>query len=155
MAGTVMVWAEAPPLRRAGRLAVVIDGVRAGLVRQGEVEVFTVEPGAHTVRVGRAGTRSNTVSIEVAEGGTHRLANYSTGLDTAGAFLLPLALLGLIPGLVFRLQVQERRPEPAPAPASPAGPAATSTAAANGLWWESDPVLSKRYKTAAPPADTE
>ncbi|MFG1805329.1 hypothetical protein [Streptomyces sp. NPDC049040] len=147
MDATVMVWAEAPPLGRTGSFNVVIDGVKAGQVRQGEVEPFTVEPGRHTVRVSGGGSRSNTVTVEVADGETARVAARATGLSTAAVFMPPLAL---IPGLICRLQVQSHRQAPA------APPTGTGTGAgANGLWWETDPVLSKRFKTAAPRGDAE
>jgi hypothetical protein len=138
----VAVWAEAPPLRRAGKLEVVIDGDKVGPVRQGEVAEFTAEPGPHTVRVSGGGSRSNTVAVTVAEGETCRLVTSSTGLSVVGAIVPVLGLvLGLVPGSIFRLRAHAKRPATAPAPAARAG-----EGSANGLWWESDPVLAKRFR---------
>lgn len=160
MSGRVLVWAQAPPLRRAGKLTVVIDGAQVGQVKQGEVAPFTVEPGMHTVRVGVGSGRSNTVTVNVADGGTSRVANYSTGLSWVAAMIPLLGLvLVQIPGLIFRLQVQAPQPEPAqptqPAqePAREAPAEGSVSSGSTGLWWESDPVLSKRYRPTAPPGD--
>ncbi|TWF90962.1 hypothetical protein FHX73_1274 [Kitasatospora viridis] len=136
-----MVWAEAPPLRTAGELTVVIDGAKAGTVMQGTAAPFPLAPGRHTVRVGARGWRSNTSTVEVAEGGTVRLAVFSTGLSTMGAILPVLGLLGLIPGLIYRLRPLSE----APAAESVAAAEEASAATGSGLWWESDPKLAKRY----------
>lgn len=149
MAGVVAVWAEAPPLRRAGKLNVVIDGHRVGPVRQGEAAEFTVEPGAHTVRVTAGGSRSNAVAVTVTDGETCRIASSSTGLGAVAAVVPLLGLiLGWIPGLIFHLRTHDPRPAPEPEPAlEPAGPVSDGDAGGStGLWWESDPVLAKRYR---------
>ncbi|WP_405582162.1 hypothetical protein [Streptomyces sp. NBC_01190] len=150
MTGVVAVLAEAPPLRRAGKLGVVIDGQRVGEVRQGEIAQFSVEPGSHTVRVGSGGSRSNTLTVAVHDGATCRVVNSSTGLGTAAA-IVPLlgVVMALIPGVVFRLRVHDPRPASAPAPGSREDGAATGGSV--GLWWESDPVLAKRYRKASAP----
>jgi hypothetical protein len=145
----VAVWAEAPPLRRAGKLNVVVDGRKAGTVKQGEAAEFAVEPGPHTVRVSAGGSRSRTVAVTVAEGETCRLACTGTGLGVAAAVVPLLGLiLGLIPGLVFRLGIHPPRPAPTPPPDDADTGTGTGTGASNGLWWESDPALAKRLRKA-------
>ncbi|WP_327289503.1 hypothetical protein [Streptomyces sp. NBC_01198] len=151
MAGVVAVWAEAPPLRKAGKLGVVIDGQRVGEVRQGEAAEFSVEPGSHTVRVAAGGSRSNTLTVSVDEGATCRLVNKSTGLSVAAAIVPVLGLVMMVcPGLVFRLRVHDPRPVSAPVTGGAPAPAAAA-----GLWWESDPVLAKRYGKASAPEGTK
>lgn len=146
MAGLVVLFAEAPPFGRTGKLGVVIDGHKVGPVRQGETAEFTVEPGPHTVRVTGGGSRSNTVDVTVTDGGTYKIASSATGLGVVAAMV---PLLGLIlwafPGLAFRLRIHDPRPAPAPVTPSSDGDASGPT----GLWWESDPVLAKRYRKNA------
>jgi hypothetical protein len=139
VAGVVAVWAEAPPLRRAGRFTVVVDGHKVGLVRQGEVAEFPVEPGPHNVWVTGGGSRSNTVTVTATDGETCRVVSSSTGLSML-ALLPPVGLLlALIPGAMYRLRAHN--PRPAAAAAAPPGGGSPS-----GLWWESDPVLAKRFR---------
>jgi hypothetical protein len=148
--GVVAVLAEAPPLRRAGKLGVVIDGHCVGEVQQGEVAEFSVEPGSHTVRVGAGGSRSNTVTVAVHDGAACRVVNTGTGLGTAAAIVPILGVvMALIPGVVFRLRVHDPRPASAPAPGGFEGGAGTGGSV--GLWWESDPVLARRYRKASAP----
>lgn len=144
MAAVIVVLAEARPFGRAGKLGVVIDGRKAGPVLQGETAQFTVAPGPHTVRVTGGGNRSNTVEITATDGAEYRLVNSHTGLTMAAAMVPLLALvLWAFPGTVFRLRIHDPRPAQVPAPVDrasepdPDGP--------TGLWWESDPVLAKRY----------
>ncbi|MBM9437221.1 hypothetical protein [Actinacidiphila bryophytorum] len=146
MAGLIVVFAEAPPFGRAGKLGVVIDGHKVGPVRQGETAEFAVESGPHTVRVAGGGSRSNTVDVTVTDGGTCKIASSGTGLG-AVATMVPLLglVLGAFPGLVFRLRIHDPRPAPAPVHRVSDGDAGGST----GLWWESDPVLAKRYRKDA------
>jgi hypothetical protein len=148
--GVVAVSAEAPPLRRAGKLGVVIDGHRVGEVKQGEVAEFSVEPGSHTVRVGAGGSRSNTLTVTVHDGATRQVVHTGTGLGTV-ALMVPLlgAVMALIPGAAFRLRVHHPRPASATAPAGREDGAATGGSV--GLWWESDPVLARRYRKASAP----
>lgn len=145
MAAVIMVFAEAPSLGRAGKLGVVIDGHKVGPVRQGETAEFTVEPGPHTVRVTGRGSRSNAVNVTVTSGGTYRIVSSGTGLHVVAA-MVPLfgLILWAFPGLVFRLRIHDPSPAPAPAPVDHVsdGDAGGPT----GLWWESDPVLAKRYR---------
>lgn len=150
MTGVVAVLAEASPLRRAGKLGVVIDGHRVGEVRQGEVAHFSVEPGSHTVRVGSGGSRSNTVTVAVHAGATCRVVNAGTGLGTAVAVVPFLGVvMALVSGAVFRLRVHDPRPASGPALGGREDGAATGGSV--GLWWESDPVLARRYRKASAP----
>jgi len=145
----VTVLAEAPPFGKAGKLGVVIDGHKVGPVRQGEIAQFTVEPGLHTVRVTGGGSRSNAVEITATDGGEYRMVSSGTGLGVVAAVV---PLLGLVlwafPGLVFRLRTHDPRPVPAPAPA-PVDQVSDGAAGQTGLWWESDPVLARRYRKSA------
>lgn len=154
MAGVVAVWAEAPPLRKAGKLRVVIDGHRVGEARQGEVAQFSVEPGSHTVRVGAPWSWSNTLTVAVDDGATCRVVNTGTGLGTVAAFVPVLGLvMAFIPGVVYRLRPHHPRPAPSPAPVAREEGAATGRSA--GLWWESDPVLAKRLRKESAPEGTK
>ncbi|SHL67193.1 hypothetical protein [Actinacidiphila paucisporea] len=144
MAAVLVVLAEARPFGRAGKLGVVIDGHKVGPVRQGETAEFTVEPGPHTVRVTGGGNRSNTVDITVTDGEKYRIVSSSTGLFMAAAMVPLLALiLWAFPGLVFRLRIHDPRPVQAPAPEDRASEG--DMGGPTGPWWESDPVLAKRY----------
>lgn len=129
-------------------LGVVIDGRKVGPVRQGEIAEFTVEPGPHTVRVTGGGSRSNAVDVTAIDGGKYRIVTSGTGLGMVAA-MVPLLglLLWAFPGLVFRLRIHDPRPAPAPVPVDHVsdGDAGGPT----GLWWESDPVLAKRYRKSA------
>ncbi|SCE50958.1 hypothetical protein GA0115240_172021 [Streptomyces sp. DvalAA-14] len=142
MAGILAVLAEAPPLRRAGNLSVVVDGHKVGPVRQGEVAEFTVEPGPHSVRVTAGGNRSNAVAVTVTDGERCRIVSSSTGLGLVAIVPLLGLILMLIPGSIFRLRPHVQRRAPAPAGQGSSGHEGGST----GLWWESDPVLAKRYR---------
>lgn len=100
------------------------------------------------MRITGGGSRSNAVDVTVTDGGEYRIVSSSTGLGVAAAMV---PLLGLIlwafPGLVFRLRIHDPRPAPAPVPVDHVsdGDAGGPT----GLWWESDPVLAKRYRKTA------
>lgn len=143
MAGVVVVRTEAPPLRRAGTLDVLVDGELVGTIKQGRSDRFEVAPGPHTVRVGAGISRSNTLTVEVAEGGAHWVSAYGTGFALLAAVLPLLYVVCVIPGLVFRLRPEDDVTVPAePLPPTAAGGDATST----GLWWESDPKLAKRFR---------
>lgn len=148
MTAVVVVLAEAPPFGRAGKLGVVIDGHKVGLVRQGETAEFTVGSGRHTVRVTGGGSRSNAVDLTATDDGKYRLVSSGTGLSVAAAMV---PLLGLVlwafPGLVFRLRIHDPGPAQAPAPADHVNDG--DTGGPTGLWWESDPVLAKRYRKSA------
>ncbi|TQF01829.1 hypothetical protein E6W39_05605 [Kitasatospora acidiphila] len=179
MNGTIAVYAEPPGIGRAGKFWVIIDGVRVGRVRQGDAMRFAVAAGTHTVRVGSGDrtTRSNTVTVAVAEGGESLVTARSTGLKFAlivpflagvvvprvyvlGFVVLLAAVFAAVPGVLFRVAVQGL-PEPSPVgpPAPPAAdgePAAveaavgeTAAVGGSGLWWESDPALAKRYRKTA------
>ncbi|MFC5888617.1 hypothetical protein ACFP0N_26975 [Kitasatospora aburaviensis] len=165
MAGTIVVRAELPGLGRAGTMGVVVDGARAGSVGQGEAAHFPVPAGTHTVQVtAKDRTRSNTVTVEVADGGEALVTSRGTGLGVAlvlpvlaGIAVPPLfvvatilllgAVLYALPGVLFRVRAEgdpaPRTAAPGPAEATAAGPAADG--AANSLWWESDPALAKRF----------
>ncbi|MEV7599074.1 hypothetical protein AB0O91_16990 [Kitasatospora sp. NPDC089797] len=173
MTATVVVHAE-PPLTGLvrGSFGVVIDGVRAGRVRQGALARFPVPPGTHTVRVTTWDpSRSNTVTVEVAEGREVLVAGRGTGLGFAllvpplavvavdwsyviAALLVMLAVFAAVPGLLFRLRAvgDSALPEADPAdPADPAAPAGPADGEQGGgaLWWESDPALAKRFRKDA------
>ncbi|MEU3492075.1 hypothetical protein [Kitasatospora cineracea] len=163
MTGTIVVRAEQPGIGRAGTFGVLVDGVRAGQVRQGETARFPVPAGTHTVRVAaKDRTGSNAVTVRVAEDGDAPVTARGTGLGVA--LLLPLlagitvppvyavatmVLLAVVfrtvPGLMFRVRVDD--PEP-PAPQAPQAGAGEGSGGA-GLWWESDPALAKRFRKAA------
>ncbi len=172
MAGTIEVYAAPPGIRRAtGMFGVVVDGVRVGRVRHGGAARFQVAAGTHTVRVtAKDRTRSNTVTVEVIEGRELRITARGTGLAVAALLpvlagiavslvyvlatvLLTGALFYAVPGLLFRVRVDDRGvPGTSPAAdavhALAAGSAREEDAAA-GLWWESDPVLAKRFRKGA------
>ncbi|GAA2827095.1 hypothetical protein GCM10010441_59400 [Kitasatospora paracochleata] len=162
MAGTIVVHAEPPGMNRARTLAVVVDGVAVGEVRQGDTARFEVPAGTRAVRVvAKDRTGSNTVPVEVAEGRDCRVTARGTGLGAT--LLLPLvagfavppifavvtimvvgAVLYAVPGLLFRVRAEgDAEPGPAVAPPGPAAAAAAEPGA--GLWWESDPALAKRF----------
>lgn len=145
MTGTIAVLAEKPPLRRAGRLNVVIDGTKVGEVRQGELAEFAVEPGTHTLAVKAGPSRSNTLDVALAEGETYRAISFSTGLTWIHVVPLAGLVVGLFPGTYFRLRPPPPRPVP-PAQPPDGRSEAGSGSAADGLWWESDPALAKRFR---------
>lgn len=89
MAAVVAVLAEAPPLGRAGKLCVVIDGHKVGSIPRGKAAEFAVEPGPHSVRVTGGGNKSNTVDVTMADGEKCRLVSSSTGLTMAMAMVSP------------------------------------------------------------------
>ncbi|MFD7081151.1 hypothetical protein [Streptomyces sp. NPDC059918] len=158
MTGTVVVRADEPGLGRSGTWTVVVDGVVVGQVDQGTSARFPVAAGTHTVRVAaKDGTRSNTVTVELTEGRDSRVAAQGTGAKAA--VLLPLlaaitvppvyvvasiVLIGVVlrvcPGLLFRVRADGATAHRAVA----AEEEHTGTA----LWWESDPVLAKRFRKA-------
>ncbi|WP_330460645.1 hypothetical protein OIB37_29460 [Streptomyces sp. NBC_00820] len=161
MTGTIAVYAEPPRLRRGGTFKVAIDGVTVGQVRQGDAARFPVAAGRHTVRVlAKDRTRSNTVTVDVAENQDFLVTTRSTGLMVAtllpflagaafphlyviGAVLLIAAVFYAVPGLLFRVRADgdtERRASRA------SGETADELPNGSGLWWESDPVLAKRYR---------
>ncbi|MEW2624970.1 hypothetical protein [Streptomyces sp. NPDC048106] len=163
MTGTVVVHAEPPALRRAGKFGVVVDGVKVGQVRQGDTARFTVPAGPHTVQIAtKDRTRSNTVTVNAVEGQDFLVTVRSTGLGIAflfpvlaavavpgyyviGAVLLTGALFHAVPGLLFRVRadgVPELR-------AAEAVLTSEETQGGMGLWWESDPVLAKRFRKDA------
>ncbi|MFC9328715.1 hypothetical protein [Kitasatospora sp. NPDC057015] len=162
MTGTVVVHAEPPGIRRArGAFGVTVDGARVGQVGHGSTARFPVAAGAHTVRVtAKDGTRSNTVTVEVVEGREVLVTSRSTGL--AVAILLPLlagiavpaiyavaavlltgALFHAVPGLMFRVRAEVAPELRSTRAAEPAG---ESGGQGQGLWWESDPALAKRFR---------
>lgn len=173
MTGTVVVHAERPFLALwRGSFGVEIDGVRVGSVRQGALARFPVPAGVHTVRLAAWDrTRSNTVAVEVGEDREFLVTARGSGLRFAFA-ALPLAraaqipwyyvsavalamaaVVWTVPGLLFRVQAVGDSYLPAdpadPAdratrPAEPAGPEEEHSG--NGLWWESDPALAKRFR---------
>ncbi|WP_395298320.1 hypothetical protein ACF9IK_36325 [Kitasatospora hibisci] len=159
-----MVRAELPGLGRAGTMGVAVDGVRAGVVRQGEAAHFPVSAGTHTVQVtAKDRTRSNTVTVEVADGGEALVTSRGTGLGVAlvlpvlaGIAVPPVfvvativllgAVLYVLPGVMFRVRAEGdptlRTASPVPAEATVGGADADG---GNGLWWEADPALAKRF----------
>ncbi|MFF0296860.1 hypothetical protein ACFYST_22430 [Kitasatospora sp. NPDC004614] len=163
MTGTIVVRAEQPGIGRAGNFIVVVDGAKVGQVRQGESARFPATVGTHQVQVtGKDRTSSNTVTVEVAEDRDFLVTARGTGLRVA--LLLPvlagtavppvfaaasLLVLGavffLVPGLMFRVRA-EGEPELRPLREAAAGAEASD---GNGLWWESDPVLAKRFRKGA------
>lgn len=149
MAAVVAVLAEAPPLGRAGKLDVVIDGQKVGSVPRGEAAEFTVEPGPHSVRVAGGRNKSNTVDVTMADGEKCRLVSSSTGLTMAMAMvpLLGPALMAF-PGTVFRLRIHDPLPVSVPGPVGGASEG-DDAGGPTTLWWESDPVLAKRYRKNA------
>ena len=158
MAGVVAVWAEAPPFRSAGKLNVLIDGKKAGEVRQGQVAEFTAEEGRHTVRVRAGGSRSNSVTVTVRDDTTCRVVSTSTGLSAVAVMVPILGLvMSVVPGLVFRLRRHHPRPAQAAAPAqtTASAPGEGGASGYTGLWWESDPVLAKRFRKSAGPGGSE
>ncbi|MFF2817891.1 hypothetical protein ACFVT9_20490 [Kitasatospora cineracea] len=163
MTGTIVVRAEQPGIGRAGTFGVLVDGVRVGQVRQGESARFPVPAGTHVVRVAaKDRTGSNPVTVRVAEGRDAPVTARGTGLGFA-LLLPPLAgitvppvyavatmvLLAVVfrtvPGLMFRVRVED--PEP-PAPHAPQAGAGEEGGGGAGLWWESDPALAKRFRKA-------
>jgi hypothetical protein len=148
--GTIAVYAKPPAIGRAGLLWVVIDGERVGQVKQGEAGRFPVPVGPHTVRTALWDrSRSNTVTVEVAEGKDSLVTVGSTGLRYA-TLLAPIlgVLLYAIPGALFWVRVAD---VPEPAAADPVEPAVAGeqSAGGSGLWWESDPALAKRFRKNA------
>ncbi|WP_371614093.1 hypothetical protein [Streptomyces sp. NBC_00454] len=160
MTGTVVVRAEQPGLGRAGAFSVVVDKMTVGRVDQGTTARFFVAVGTHEVRVtGRDRTRSNTVTVDVAEGQDVLVAAQGTGLKAA--ILLPLlagisvpafyvvatilltgALFYAVPGLLFRVRVfggAELR-------STQDVPGVEEEQSGTGLWWETDPALAKRFR---------
>nr|WSX51381.1 hypothetical protein OG409_22035 [Streptomyces sp. NBC_00974] len=160
MTGTIVVRAEQPGLGRPGTFGVVVGKVTVGRVDQGTTARFPVAVGTHTVRVvGKDRSRSNTATVEVAEGQDVLVTAQGTGLKAA--VLLPLlagisvppiyvvasiALIGAlfyaVPGLLFRVRT-DRAAEPVPT-----GDAGTPQEehGGTGLWWETDPALAKRFR---------
>ncbi|MGW2377700.1 hypothetical protein [Kitasatospora sp. NPDC001683] len=163
MTGTVVVHAERPLIvLREGWYRVVIDGVRVGGVRQGGTARFPVPAGTHTVRLAAWDrTRSNTVTVEVAEDREFLVAGRGTGLRFAPFVVAPLAraamvpwyyvvavtlpmlaALWAVPGLVFRVRAVGDCALPTARAADPAD----EEHGGDGLWWESDPALAKRFR---------
>ncbi|MFD5462931.1 hypothetical protein ACFWIQ_08885 [Kitasatospora sp. NPDC127059] len=168
MTATVVVHAE-PPLfaLRRGCYGVEIDGVPVGRVKQGTLARFPVPAGLHTVRLATWDrTRSNTVTVEAGEGREFLLTGRGTGLrfaflalplarftvlpwyGVAAVLLLMGAVFWAVPGLLFRLRVVGDSALPGAGPARPAEPAEEEQGA-NGLWWETDPALAKRFRKDA------
>ncbi|MGW6685526.1 hypothetical protein [Streptomyces sp. NPDC054961] len=163
MSGTIVVRAEQPGLGRAGTFDVVVGDVTVGRVGQGAAARFPVAVGTHTVRVvGKDRSRSNTATVDVAEGQDVLVTAQGTGLKAA--VLLPLlagisvpaiyvvasiavigALFYAVPGLLFRVRT-DRDAEPATT-----GDARTPEEehSGTGLWWETDPALAKRLRKNA------
>lgn len=165
LTGTVVVRAEQPGLGRAGTFGVTVDRVTVGQVAQGTTARFPVAVGTHTVRVtGKDRTRSNTVTVKVAEGHDVLVTAQGTGLKAA--VLLPLlagisvpalyvvasilllgALFYAVPGLLFR--VRTTAGGGTDLRSTPSTPATEPAPAGTGLWWESDsvdPALAKRFR---------
>jgi hypothetical protein len=148
MSGVILVRADPPViwLRRAGKLWVVIDGVRVGQVKQGSFARFPVEPGRHDIRVSGGGNRSKTVAVDVQDGKTCRVVAGGGEMSLLVSVVPILGILGVIPGLVFRVRVEEDEEPVARAADAASVPGAGSS---NGLWWESDPKLAKRFQKHA------
>lgn len=148
MSGIVLVRAEPPSIwpLNAGNLRVLIDGVQVGQVKQGSFERFTVEPGGHDIRVAGGGNRSRTVAVDVPDGGTCRVVAGGGATSFLVAVLPVLAVLGVIPGLIFSLRVEE---DEALAERGADAAAVPGAGSSNGLWWESDPRLAKRLRNRA------
>lgn len=165
MTGTVVVHADQPGLGRAGTLSVVIDDVTVGQVEQGGTARFPTAVGTHTVRVvGKDRTRSNTVTVESAEGQDFLVTAQGTGLKAAvllpllagisvpglyvvGCMLLIGVLFYAVPGLLFRV-----RAVGGPGLRNAEGVRAEEAAEAHagaGLWWETDPALAKRFRKSS------
>ncbi|MFG2821916.1 hypothetical protein ACGFX4_21125 [Kitasatospora sp. NPDC048365] len=165
MTGTIVVHAEAPRIGRAGTLLVTIDGTPAGDVRQGHTARFPATAGTHRVRVHtKDRTSSNVITANVTDEQECLLRARGTGLGHT-VFLVPLAglvtpplftvltvllfavLLQTVPGLLFRLRHDETATASAdPDPGSGSDSAGDGESNSTGLWWESDPVLAKRYR---------
>ncbi|MEY9844670.1 hypothetical protein [Streptacidiphilus sp. MAP5-3] len=145
MAGEMVIRAEAPPLRTAGTLAVLVDGERVGEVKQGGVARFPLDPGPHTVRVAVKGSRSKDVAFEMPEEGAYRVDVTSTGMSLLVGILPFFYPLGFIPGLLH--QVTARGVAPAQVPAQAAEAVVSGEQAHNGLWWQADPKLAKRFQS--------
>lgn len=143
MAGEMVIRAEAPPLRTAGTLGVVVDGERVGEVKQGGVARFPLDPGPHTVRVTVKGGRSKDVAFEMPEEGAFRIEVTSTGMSLLVGILPILYPLSFIPGFAHQVTARGVAPADVPAQAEAADP---GEAAPNGLWWQSDPKLAKRFQ---------
>ncbi|MCG6499529.1 hypothetical protein [Kitasatospora sp. A2-31] len=140
-----------------------MDGARVGAVRQGEVAHFPVPAGTHTVQVtAKDRTRSNSVTVDVADGGQAVVTSRGTGLGVAlvlpllagiavpplfvvAAILLVGAVLYALPGVLFRVRAEAPAPRPVPTPPATATPGGAAEHGGNGLWWESDPALAKRF----------
>ncbi|MFI9366771.1 hypothetical protein ACIG5E_37865 [Kitasatospora sp. NPDC053057] len=168
MTGTVVVHAEPPLIAlRKGWYWVVIDGVRVGGVKQGGTARFPVPAGTHTVRISAWDrTRSNAVTVEVGEDREFLVTGRGTGSRWVllvpslahyamipwyciAAVMLPMyAALWAVPGLMFRVRAVGDSALPSAEPARPAEPAdpAGKEHGGNGLWWESDPALAKRFR---------
>ncbi|MFF2078012.1 hypothetical protein ACFVXG_25050 [Kitasatospora sp. NPDC058162] len=165
MTGTVVVHAERPFLALwRGSFGVEIDGVRVGSVRQGALARFPVPAGVHTVRLAAWDrTRSNTVAVEVGEDREFLVTARGSGLRFAFA-ALPLAraaqipwyyvsavalamaaVFWAVPGLRFRVRAVGDSYLPADRTAESAG-LPEEEHGGNGLWWESDPALAKRFR---------
>ncbi|MFD8708184.1 hypothetical protein ACFV1W_37340 [Kitasatospora sp. NPDC059648] len=157
MAGTVVVHAESPVVAlRRGCYRVVIDGVLVGRVGRGATARFPVPAGTHTVRIAAGDrTRSNTVSVEVAEDRECLVTSRSTGLKYAllvpplapvamvpayyvfALVLLMGAVFWAVPGLLLRLRTVGDCVLPGARTTGRADPAGEEHGG-NGLWWESD-----------------
>lgn len=168
MTGTILVYAEPAVFRRAGTLGVIVDGVKAGRVRQGTAARFPVAAGTHTVRVAARGRiRSTTVTVEVPEGRDSLVTARGTGLAVAlllppvagatvpgpyvmGSVLLIGVLFNAFPGLLFRVRA-DGAPEPRTArdDRTARDRAGDEENGGTGLWWETDPALAKRFRKGA------
>lgn len=145
MAGEMVIRAEAPPLRTAGMLGVVVDGERVGEVKQGGSARFPLGPGQHTVSVTSRGGRSKDVTFEMPEEeGVYQVDVTSTGMSLCLAIMPLFYPLGFIPGMLF--QITGRRVVEANVPAQPSPTAPAGEEAPNGLWWQADPKLAKRFQ---------
>ncbi|MET9466781.1 hypothetical protein ABZY44_18635 [Streptomyces sp. NPDC006544] len=164
MTGTIVVRAEQPGLGRAGTFSVVVGEETVGRVDQGTTARFPVAVGTHTIRVvGKDRSRSNTATVEVAEGQDVLVTAQGTGLKAA--VLLPLlagvsvppiyvvasiALIGAlfyaVPGLLFRVRAAVGDAAP-PATRGPHTPEEEHSG--TSLWWETDPALAKRFRKDA------
>ncbi|MBF9068951.1 hypothetical protein [Streptacidiphilus fuscans] len=147
MAGEMVIRAEAPPLRTASVLGVLVDGERVGEVKQGSLARFPLDAGSHTVRVTAKGGRSNDVVIEMPEEGAYRVQVTSTGMSLlVGILPFLYVVFGFVPGLLMRVVAQGVVAEGTPSQAA-AEAVDPGEAAPNGLWWQADPKLAKRFQS--------
>lgn len=87
---------------------VSIDGANLEKAKGAISTDVTVDPGTYDVRLSSAGYRTNSIAVQVREGGRHYVrispTTYMTLLRVPLLGILPLLVAMLWPGLAFRIQ---------------------------------------------------